>query len=536
MGIGTSIKNAIKSINEKANAQANWGGDPYSGAASSYEKQVMSTSTKTNKDSNLIAEIAKEIKKASSSSESSKKTTAPVIYGGDVYSTFAAVDKVNQPTKTAAERKADRLARQTNQVQKVLEGGLYGVNVYSSGAVRGYDAGSVKIESNPVSLSPVKEEENATRKPEEVFLADARVKNLGKEVASLGGSQKLQQEAMTIFAKQMAKINKIYDPYLNQGMDKELVASKQDDLQAAKLMILENAGKKVNSGKEEKLEKMAGQMLQFGLKASLKATGMSNNLAKEAGLVAGEALLNGETEGKYGNISDNLYLQKDGSLLYVKPDGDIDEIRKNNARYNLYYGYWLERGEAEKREELSDEEFVAGLGITPLTEEERSLVEDVHDILSGAGYVFDAADLLDSLVYVFEGDFKNVALSAVAAVPIVGSGVKTITEGAGEMATKPYAKSRPSYGKTQVDDVWNNYKDPTTGKAPDPAGGSITWDKTKPRQGQWDMGHIPGEKYSDMRGRYIRGEISQKEFLEWYRNPANYRPELPSTNRSHKYE
>ena len=116
------------------------------------------------------------------------------------------------------------------------------------------------------------------------------------------------------------------------------------------------------------------------------------------------------------------------------------------------------------------------------------------------------------------------------------NGGEGTSEGAGESATKPYAKSRPSYGKTQVDDVWNNYKDPTTGKAPDPAGGSISWDKTKPRQGQWDMGHIPGEKYSDMHGRYIRGEISQKEFLEWYRNPANYRPELPSTNRSHKYE
>lgn len=26
------------------------------------------------------------------------------------------------------------------------------------------------------------------------------------------------------------------------------------------------------------------------------------------------------------------------------------------------------------------------------------------------------------------------------------------------------------------------------------------------------------------------------EFLEWYRKPANYRPDLPRTNRSHKYE
>jgi hypothetical protein len=30
--------------------------------------------------------------------------------------------------------------------------------------------------------------------------------------------------------------------------------------------------------------------------------------------------------------------------------------------------------------------------------------------------------------------------------------------------------------------------------------------------------------------------MSLKDFLEWYRNPENYRPELPSTNRSHKYE
>lgn len=30
--------------------------------------------------------------------------------------------------------------------------------------------------------------------------------------------------------------------------------------------------------------------------------------------------------------------------------------------------------------------------------------------------------------------------------------------------------------------------------------------------------------------------IGKEEFLEWYRNPDNYRPELPSTNRGHKYE
>ena len=64
----------------------------------------------------------------------------------------------------------------------------------------------------------------------------------------------------------------------------------------------------------------------------------------------------------------------------------------------------------------------------------------------------------------------------------------------------------------------------------------ITWDKTKSRNGQWDMGHIPGEKYSEMHQLYMDDVISKDEFLEWYRNPKNYRPELPGTNRSHKYE
>ena len=101
---------------------------------------------------------------------------------------------------------------------------------------------------------------------------------------------------------------------------------------------------------------------------------------------------------------------------------------------------------------------------------------------------------------------------------------------------KPYATSRPSYGKGQVEQVWENAKDPVTGKVYDPSGVEIIWDPTKPRNGQWDMGHIPGEKYSDMHQLYMDDVISKEEFLEWYRNPDNYRPELPSTNRSHNYE
>ncbi|MEK4628235.1 GH-E family nuclease [Solibacillus sp. FSL R7-0682] len=95
---------------------------------------------------------------------------------------------------------------------------------------------------------------------------------------------------------------------------------------------------------------------------------------------------------------------------------------------------------------------------------------------------------------------------------------------------KPYSKSRPSYGKEQVEQVWENAKDPIDGKVYDPTGVEIR------RNGQWDMGHIPGEKYSEVHELFMNDTITKKEFLEWYRNPSNYRPELPSTNRSHKYE
>jgi hypothetical protein len=101
---------------------------------------------------------------------------------------------------------------------------------------------------------------------------------------------------------------------------------------------------------------------------------------------------------------------------------------------------------------------------------------------------------------------------------------------------KPYANSRPSYGKNQVNQVWENAKNPTTGKVFDPSGVELHWDTAKPRGGQWDMGHIPGEKYSEVHQLYMDDIINKEVFLEWYRDPANYRPELPKTNRSHKYE
>lgn len=99
----------------------------------------------------------------------------------------------------------------------------------------------------------------------------------------------------------------------------------------------------------------------------------------------------------------------------------------------------------------------------------------------------------------------------------------------------PYSKSRPSYAKGQVDEVWEAAKQ-KNGKVYDPnTGEELIWDKTvKPRS--WDMGHLPGHEYRTLHEKYMSGKITKAEFLKEYRDPKNYQPESKSANRSHKYE
>ena len=105
----------------------------------------------------------------------------------------------------------------------------------------------------------------------------------------------------------------------------------------------------------------------------------------------------------------------------------------------------------------------------------------------------------------------------------------------GQKDTIPYLRHRPSYAKNQIETVYENGKN-IFGKVYDPSGPQVPWDRSKPRNGQWDMGHIPGQKYSVVHAKYVLEMMTPKEFKTWHDDPRNYRPELPSTNRGHKYE
>ena len=99
---------------------------------------------------------------------------------------------------------------------------------------------------------------------------------------------------------------------------------------------------------------------------------------------------------------------------------------------------------------------------------------------------------------------------------------------------RPYLnpKNRPSFRKGIVDKVRDEFTD-ADGVLHDWRGKPVDWQPGQPRAGIWDMGHKPGHKYSDVWRSYVNGEMTPKEFLDWYNEPQNYRVEFSSRNRAH---
>lgn len=100
----------------------------------------------------------------------------------------------------------------------------------------------------------------------------------------------------------------------------------------------------------------------------------------------------------------------------------------------------------------------------------------------------------------------------------------------------PYANSRPSYGRGQVDEVWENAKDANGDVWVLDKDGNrvkIEWQPGQPQRDVWDMGHLPEQEYRKLRDEYLSGKISKEEFLRRYRDADNYEVAHPGRNRSH---
>ncbi len=149
--------------------------------------------------------------------------------------------------------------------------------------------------------------------------------------------------------------------------------------------------------------------------------------------------------------------------------------------------------------------------------------------------VADVAKKVDSVTQPGVSGAKKI-IRKDGTIEIIGTG--DITE---VIDNRPYLdpKNRPSFRKGIPEKVFETArKNSPDGKVRDPyrTDKIIEWEPGQPRKGVWDMGHLPEHKYSEMHKRYLNGELTPKEFRDWYNNPNNYRPELPNTNRGHKIE
>ena len=95
----------------------------------------------------------------------------------------------------------------------------------------------------------------------------------------------------------------------------------------------------------------------------------------------------------------------------------------------------------------------------------------------------------------------------------------------------PVSYKRPSGHRKGVrDQAWENAKGPD-GLVRDPKTNTVM-----NKHDAWDMGHKPGYEYRKHAASAKQRGISREQFLNEHNNPNHYRPELPSSNRSHSGE
>lgn len=91
--------------------------------------------------------------------------------------------------------------------------------------------------------------------------------------------------------------------------------------------------------------------------------------------------------------------------------------------------------------------------------------------------------------------------------------------------------ARPTKFRAGVRDaVWERAKD-AHGRVRDPVSG-----RYMSKHKAWDMGHKPGMEFRKHQQDARARGLSRKEFLNEYNDVSRYRPELPSSNRSHRGE
>ena len=229
--------------------------------------------------------------------------------------------------------------------------------------------------------------------------------------------------------------------------------------------------------------------------------------------------------GKGDTLLQSAFMLDPGSETYKLADQiAAGFVQSNDINIgNLFVSYIRDGGSADIL--APDESDIISNAVNDVG---NTVVDDMVDNWNGVDSENNDAD----------GNWDDVISDALAGNDETGYN-GSATEGAGELVdNRPYLdpNSRPSFRKGVVESTWNNAKGPD-GLVRDPnTGDVINWSPGQSRKDIWDMGHVPGQKYYDMYQKYIQGEMTPKQFRDWYNNPNNYRPEIPRNNRGHLFE
>ncbi|WP_176016801.1 PAAR-like domain-containing protein [Burkholderia sp. BCC0398] len=245
---------------------------------------------------------------------------------------------------------------------------------------------------------------------------------------------------------------------------------------------------------------------------------------------------------------------KTAQAIYDHPGAIVDGITKPymEAWSHGNYGEALGRGAVD-----IGGLFVGGVGAAGKVGEVGNVAGKVGEVVNVAGKAGEVADVANVAGKTGEvanaagktGEVAEAAGQAGKASDIGGAASKggEATEGAANAAKAGSADAKPAGNGLKVEPskdprykrgkfrkgvrekAWEDAKKKSPdGKVRDP----VTEKEMNPDD-PWDMGHKPGLEHRKHVISAAERDLTRKQFLDEYNDPSHYRPELPSSNRSH---
>ncbi|WP_042304136.1 PAAR-like domain-containing protein [Paraburkholderia kururiensis] len=236
---------------------------------------------------------------------------------------------------------------------------------------------------------------------------------------------------------------------------------------------------------------------------------------------------------------------KTAQAIYDHPGAIVDGITKPymEAWSQGNYGEALGRGAVD-----IGGLFVGGVGAAGKVGEVGNVAGKVGETANIAGKMGEATNVAGKV-----GEVADVANAAGKTGEAAEAGAATakgaeVAEGAadGSKVVKP-AEAKPAGNGVKVEpskdprykrgkfrrgvreNAWEDAKkNSQDGKVRDP----VTGKEMNP-DNPWDMGHKPGLEHRKHVISAAERDLTRKQFLDEYNDPSHYRPELPSSNRSH---